>query len=495
MLLRAGHAPGRTGQTVVIAVLVIVSFTTACRKEGPGKSGSAEAVLRVGWGDVSTTNPLLGVRQLSQILAVEGLARPAEDGRMVPSLAEGWAIGVDRRTLTVNLRPNVRFHDGSAADAATIARLLPSAMRTFMGPVFSDVENVRPSGDGVLEIAFKTTSPFLAESLEASIQMPKGIATGPYKAAPNSTTELIANEQYYLGAPTVQRVQVSTFPSIRSAWAEMLRGRIDMLYEVGIDALASLENSSTATVFTIKRHYQYVVVLNSKIPTLHSADVRRALNFGIDRDLLIRTALNGYGIGSFGPIWPSHWALTSDLPKFTFDLAAASRMVKTGVSFTCLIPPDSAFERIALEVKRQLSLAGVVMTPEQVSYDELDKRAATGQYDAMLIEAVSGPTLFRPYLFWHSKGTMNWGGFGTSTSDAALDRIRYATSEPEYRNAVAGLQRSFMNDPPAIFLAWSQRVRAVSNRFVVPVPEPGRDILSNLRLWKPTTAAQQASRN
>jgi hypothetical protein len=49
---------------------------------------------------------------------------------------------------------------------------------------------------------------------------------------------------------------------------------------------------------------------------------------------------------------------------------------------------------------------------------------------------------------------------------------------------VAALQRAIVDDPPAIFLAWSQRARAVSTRFHVPV-EPGRDILSTLRLWRP----------
>jgi hypothetical protein len=111
------------------------------------------------------------------------------------------------------------------------------------------------------------------------------------------------------------------------------------------------------------------------------------------------------------------------------------------------------------------------------------------------MEAISGPTLFRPYVFWHSTGFLNWGHFGTATTDAALDRVRNAQSEPLYRDAVAGLQQTFMDDPPAIFLAWSQRARAVSRRFIVPAAEPGRDILSTLRLWKPVGDTKQASRN
>ena len=60
--------------------------------------------------------------------------------------------------------------------------------------------------------------------------------------------------------------------------------------------------------------------------------------------------------------------------------------------------------------------------------------------------------------------------------DGALDRIRHAGSDDEYRAGVAAFQRATIEDPPAIFLAWSERARAVSKRFVVTDAQPGRDI-------------------
>jgi hypothetical protein len=50
---------------------------------------------------------------------------------------------------------------------------------------------------------------------------------------------------------------------------------------------------------------------------------------------------------------------------------------------------------------------------------------------------------------------------------------------------MAGVQQAFTEDPPAIFLAWSVQARAVSKRFDVPPAERDRDVLSNVRLWKP----------
>jgi ABC-type oligopeptide transport system substrate-binding subunit len=108
---------------------------------------------------------------------------------------------------------------------------------------------------------------------------------------------------------------------------------------------------------------------------------------------------------------------------------------------------------------------------------------------------VSGPTLFRPYLVWHSNTPFNVGGFGSPAIDEALDRVKHAADETGFRAAVAGMQQAFMDDPPGIFLAWSVRARAVSKRFAVPAAEPGRDILSTLRLWKPVSDERSASRN
>ena len=88
-----------------------------------------------------------------------------------------------------------------------------------------------------------------------------------------------ANDDYYLGKPAIDRIVVANYPSVRAAWAEMLRGQLDMLYEVGADALDSLEASSKISTFTFVRRYQYAVVLNNQSDAFRSKAVRRALNY------------------------------------------------------------------------------------------------------------------------------------------------------------------------------------------------------------------------
>ena len=492
-----GACRGRMCQITVAAALIAVATTVgSCAWQDPKSRDSSLNVLRVGVGSFAqSASPITGLRQLNQLLSLESLARTGEDGRMQPWLAESWTRSADGRSLTMKLRHGVKFHDGSRLDAAALVPVLQRWLKSSWGPLFEDVEYLRASAEDVVEIRFRKGSPFLLESLEASVQKAGGVSTGPFVTTGSGLTEMIANRDYYLGAPATSAVHVESFPNVRAAWAELLRNGIDLLWEVGPDALASIENSTSISVHTFTRRYQYVLVLNPRFPTLRPVTVRRALNLGVNRQELVKNALNSYGVASTGPVWPRNWAFHEGGAQSAFDPAEATALLGgKRFKFTCLIPPDAPFERLALEVKRQLAVIGIDLAAEEVSYDDLGKRAASGDYQALLIEVISGPTLVRPYLIWHSNAPLNWGQFGDSTVDGALDRMRYAASDDDIRRAVGGVQQAFMDDPPAVFLAWSVRARAFSRRFDIPTEE-GRDILSTMHLWRPATANQQVSRN
>jgi ABC-type transport system substrate-binding protein len=159
-------------------------------------------------------------------------------------------------------------------------------------------------------------------------------------------------------------------------------------------------------------------------------------------------------------------------------------------TFTCLYS-DPSFERIALFIKQQLEAVGVDVRMQLTSYDEASRRVNAGDFDAWLADVGLGPSFFRQSLFWHSGSTYNWGHYSSAKVDAALDAIKASRNEEEYKAGASAFQQSMIEDPPAIFLAWSERARAVSTRFDVHT-EPGRDILSTLRLWRPVRASDAA---
>ena len=83
----------------------------------------------------------------------------------------------------------------------------------------------------------------------------------------------------------------------------------------------------------------------------------------VDRDALIRGALQGRGLPSTGPLWPKNWAYNASVASYRFDpglelpcsipqgLHADKRTGdrQSRFRFTCLIPENfNVLERVAL---------------------------------------------------------------------------------------------------------------------------------------------------
>ena len=63
----------------------------------------------------------------------------------------------------------------------------------------------------------------------------------------------------------------------------------------------------------------------------------------------------------------------------------------------------------------------------------------------MLVDADSGPSLFRSYRRWHSRGGATTQTIDSPAIDAALDRVRHAASDEEYREGVRAFQQAIVD--------------------------------------------------
>ena len=291
--------------------------------------------------------------------------------------------------------------------------------------------------------------------------------------------------------PRIGQVVIKAVGALRTAWTSLLRGEVDMVTDVPPDAVEFIENDDV-DVISHGRRYQFLVAFNSRRAPFDSPAVRRALNYAIDRQALIRTVLQGRGKPSTGPLWPQHWAYDTSVPPYAFDPGFATSLLdsagfpvdtrigrpNTRFAFTCLIPANfSLIERLGLDVQRQLYNVGVDMQFEVVPIEEFDSRVRSGRFEAMLIDLISGPTFGRSYIFWASAASftgLNVFGYENREAERLFGVLRTSTNEAAVRSATRNLQRVLLEDPPALFLAWNERSRAVRRNFQV-VREPDGD--------------------
>ena len=479
-----------------------------------------ELIIGVPEGSVASAE--IGVRELINILTLEGLTIADVDGRPVPDLAEKWTWERDGLRLRVRLRSGVRFHDGTALTSDFAAELIREAIarqgNLALYPSLNEIIDVRPDSDQEIVFDLSAKSALLPEDLQFPLTKRNGseqIGTGAYRVASRDESGevvLEAFDQYHLGVPYIRRLALSPFDAIRTAWASLLRGDVDMVTDVPGEAVEFVQNDDVEVV-SFARRYQFLVAFNSRRPPLTSARVRRALNLAVDRDALIKNVLQGHGVPATGPIWPKHWAYDSAVVSSGFDrtfatslldgeglrpgaAGSASDIPSARMRLTCLLPADfSVLERVALDLQKQLYEIGVDMQFQVVPIEEYDRRIRIGEFDAVLIDLISGPTLSRPYVFWGSARrikAINAFGYDSAEVERLYGVLRSSTNEGAIRSAVSRLQRVFIDDPPALFLVWNERTRAFRRDFEAVLPKD-RDPLYTIWQWTENTDRQSTS--
>ena len=493
------------------ALFLSLLSLTACSPPAspPAAASSGPVTLTIGLPVQTGQDPLHGASQAARLLSFEGLTYLARDGRPHPKLAQSLTESADGLTWTVQLRHNAFFHDGTPANAAAIKQSLERSVKGAdrdRSPGLSDIDSLEILSDFSLSIRLRGRSRFLLDDLTVAIvkRGPNGesMGTGPFVMGSPANNELVmsAVPNYYRGKPTIDRVVWKSYPAVRTAWAAMMRGEIDFLYEVPPEAVEFIEAEDSVKLFSFLRNYAYLVVFNSRKKPFDDWQVRRALNYAIDRERLITRALNRRGQTASSPLWPLHWAYDSTVPSYSYDPSRAIALLNaaripqapTGptdgapgrLHFTCLVPDNFAlWERMALIVQRDLAEIGVDMKIESVPFEVFNKRIGSGDFDAVTIELIVGNTASRPFTFWSSQSTQNVWGYRNPSLDQALDDLRRAADDTQYKSAFRRVQEQALNDPPAIFLALGQVTRAVSTRFEVVAP-PNTDILPSIPDWQ-----------
>lgn len=497
-------------------------LTPSCNQAEAPRAAAEPLQLVIGVPEAGVEAPDFGLPQLARNLSYEGLTNKNPDGHAEPRLAESWAASPDGLSWEFQLRKSVAFHDGTPLNAAHAAKSLnlwlSQPRTTAMRPGLLDISKVWASSDTTVTVELKRPSSFLVDDIDVHLGSAgppgeKSAGTGLYRIVSSSGSEirLEANNKYYLGAPQIQRIVLRTHATLRTAWAALMRGEIDMVSDVAHDVLDFVSNERVAT-YTFLRNYVYTIAFNSRKPQFKSATVRRALNGAVNRDELIKNVLNGHGVPGTGPLWPRHWAFDQTAPQYAFDPALTSSTLEAAgfrlsaqtasdraparLRFVCLVPRDFALlERLALAVQKQLYDVGVDMQLESVSAEEFNKRVSSGNFDAGIFDMIGGPSFARAYSFWRSPGELqglNVFGYHNPEADRWFDTLRFARDEATVRAAVGQVQRVLREDPPALFLAWGERTRAVSRRYQVET-EGSRDPLYTLRAWsvdpefRPTT--------
>ena len=212
----------------------------------------------------------------------------------------------------------------STAVKASLERSLASPTRDFSPGLARHHRDRCTPRPHELVIRLRTRSTFLLDDLGVSISKPSSGRAGSrhwpvrhqFDVCDRSRDEGLF--RITIGAvPNIDQIVWKSYPTVRTAWAAMMRGEIDFLYEVGTGrAWNSCGVKLRSRTSPFSETMSHGVIFNSRRPIFRDSRVRRALNYAVDRSVIIDQAVQRHvEFLPPDPAWPQHWAFDASLPS------------------------------------------------------------------------------------------------------------------------------------------------------------------------------------
>ena len=386
----------------------------------------------------------------------DGLVTRGPDMKIVPEIAESWEW-LDDTTCEFKIRKGITFHNGEALTAEdvefTFNRIIKeggmdgesSPRKGLLGPL----ESVEMVDDYTVLFKLSDPWPVLLKMLPHQQIVPKDyletvgteefrkhpIGAGPFKFVEGKLIERIVLERfddYYGGSPDLPPVGVApiktvifeVLPESSTRVAALLSGECDIIQNVSTIDVPLIEKNPNCVVKYAKGTTAYSLEMNLTKPPFDNLNVRKAMNYAINRDLLIEVLYNGEGDVFAGPLFPYEGMFDISLKPYGYNPELAKVLLKEAGypdGFSIVLDTEANIKEAAEIIAGMLSEVGVKCTVRLWEWGVLKPLLLKGERN--LLFNYWGSSILDPVGYADAKFLTNGRGNYSKYSNPEVDRL------------------------------------------------------------------------
>ena len=358
-------------------------------------------------------DPCMGWGHGTTPLVQSTLVEYKQDMSFRNDLATEYHLSEDGLVWTFKIRDDVKFTDGEALTASDVVFTFNTAKSSQSSLDLTFMDKVEAPDDvTVIFTLKKPTSTFLNTVATVGIVPEHAydedygihpIGSGPFKFVQwNKQEQLIleANEDYYGTVPAMKKV-IIVFQDEDAAFAAVKAGQVDIGLTAATLATNEIEGYKVEAITTVDNRGLTLPVSPAEGKMTESGypygndvtchiEIRQALAYGIDREMIADAALNGFATPCYsendGFPWNNPEVKIETDADYAKQLLADAGWADTDgdgivemdglkAEFTCLYPSgDSVRQAIAMAAAEQAKTLGILMNVEGTSWDDISKR-------------------------------------------------------------------------------------------------------------------------
>ncbi len=445
------------------------------------------------YADVTSLDPVIPSDNPSIwtiLLIFDQLVRTGRDAASVePGLATKWTISPDGKTYTFDLRP-AKFSDGTPVTSEDVVFSLERAKgpESRWASFFKLIASVQTAGPGTVVVTLtQQFTPFLANlGLFSASIVPKHavqaagkgfgehpVGSGPFvlrQWAKGSRLMLARNPIYWQsGKPRLATVDLQVITEDNTRILKVRGGDVDIADNVPFNQIASVK-SGAVSVRTFDFLDTHLVLLNTTREPFSDVRFRRALNYAVDKNAIIKSLL--FGAGDVAPSYlPKMTYYDRTLQPYPYDLETEKALLKevpvtAAFKLSLLIDSgDSLQQQLAVVLQDALKKVGFTLQITPVDAGTQWNTITKMDYD-MALNYMSSDTIDPDQLTSFSivnpgRAKAFYTGFHDDEVISLYEQGRTIPNGPARAKVYAQLQRLAKERAPFIFLYHLPNVYAV----------------------------------
>ena len=450
----------------------------------------AQTTLRIGLAeDPDILDPTLARTYVGRIVFAafcDKLFDIDEKLNVVPQLALGYDTAPDGLSVTIKLRPGVKFHDGEKLDADAAKFSLERHMTmsgSFRKPELAAVDHIDVVDPLTIKLALKTPfAPLIAQLTDRAGMMvsPKAakeaadkfglhpVCAGPYKFVERVPQDRIVGEKFadYWNKDNVHIDRIFYLPITEDTvrLANLKSGSLELIERALATDIKEIRADPKLKLATALGLGYMGIDFNigngerAKNPLGSSVKARQALDLAIDREALNQVVFNGEFVPGNQWVSPENSYYQHAFPVRKRDVAKAKALLKeagvtTPFDVDFMVPKGAEPQAVAEVIQAMAGEIGINMKIRVTEFATSLKQAEAGEYDAYLLawSGRSDPD-GNAYSFYKCKAPLNYAGTCNADVDTLLDQSRVPSDMAQRKAIYEKLTKSLLDNEAILYL-------------------------------------------
>ncbi|MBV6817812.1 ABC transporter substrate-binding protein [Rahnella sp. PD12R] len=405
--------------------------------------------------------------KLSRWSTAETLVVLDKLGEAQPALATKWQQ-TGENTWRLELRHDVKFHDGTALDAAAVVNSLTVAARAAPKPRILDGVQLTAVADGEHAVIITTAQPdpLLPQRLSSpqlailsqkaysasGVVDPRHTGSGPFELVQvdgTSSARLERFDGYWGEKAKASGIDVSFVPDGTARGAALRTGTADIVEAIPVSQAPLLDQRLIHEVPMPRTNTLY---LNTRLGVMQDPALRAAVREAINRQQLVDNVYEkraDVAQGLLGPALP--WA--AQLRQPVAHPAAARKPAGETITLATFSDRDELPE-VAVYLAQQLTAAGFTVKQVVREYSQIETDALAGKFDAFILSRAtvldSGDPVAYLYSDFSCKGSFNIAQLCRPEIDEALQHASAIPAGEARRKAIMLAENQILATDAAI---------------------------------------------